>query len=188
MSDSEFSELVNPPSCVSERSHVGSMSDYLSLYQKSIDDPEGFWSEVAEDFHWFSKWDQVRSYNYDRRTGPVSIEWFSGAKTNVCYNCVDRHLDVRPDKTAIIWEGNEPGEDATITFRSLHSQVCKFANVLKNRGSRKGTAYRFTCPWFPKRPLQCWLAHGSGLCIRLCSAVFPQKPWPTGLLIRTARL
>ena len=188
MSDSEFSELVNPPSCVSERSHVGSMSDYLSLYQKSIDDPEGFWSEVAEDFHWFSKWDQVRSYNYDRRTGPVSIEWFSGAKTNVCYNCVDRHLDVRPDKTAIIWEGNEPGEDATITFRSLHSQVCKFANVLKNRGVKKGDRVSIYMPMVPEATIAMLACAGSGRCTRLCSAVFPQKPWPTGLLIRTARL
>ncbi len=150
MSDSESSELVPPPPGVSEGSHVGSMNDYLSLYQRSIDDPEGFWSEVAEDFHWFSKWDQVRSHNYDRRKGPVSIKWFSGAKTNVCYNCVDRHLDVRPDKTAIIWEGNEPGEDATITFRSLHEQVCKFANVLKNRGVKKGDRVSIYMPMVPE--------------------------------------
>ena len=150
MSDSESSELVTPPPGVSEGSHVGSMNDYLSLYQRSIDDPEGFWSELAEGFHWFSKWDQVRSYNYDRRKGPVSIEWFSGAKTNVCYNCVDRHLDVRPDKTAIIWEGNEPGEDATITFRSLHEQVCKFANVLKNRGVNKGDRVSIYMPMVPE--------------------------------------
>ncbi len=150
MSDSESSELVTPPPGVSEGSHVGSMNDYLSLYQRSIDDPEGFWSEVAEDFHWFSKWDQVRSHNYDRRKGPVSIKWFSGAKTNVCYNCVDRHLDVRPDKTAIIWEGNEPGEDATITFRSLHEQVCKFANVLKNRGVKKGDRVSIYMPMVPE--------------------------------------
>ncbi len=150
MSDSESSELVTPPPGVSEGSHVGSMNDYLSLYQRSIDDPEGFWSEVAEEFHWFSKWDQVRSHNYDRRKGPVSIEWFSGAKTNVCYNCVDRHLDVRPDKTAIIWEGNEPGEDATITFRSLHEQVCKFANVLKNRGVKKGDRVSIYMPMVPE--------------------------------------
>ena len=150
MSDSETSELVTPPPGVSEGSHVGSMNDYLSLYQRSIDDPEGFWAELAEDFHWFSKWDQVRSHNYDRRTGPVSIKWFSGAKTNVCYNCVDRHLDVRPDKTAIIWEGNEPGEDATITFRSLHEQVCKFANVLKNRGVNKGDRVSIYMPMVPE--------------------------------------
>jgi len=150
MSDSESSELVAPPSSVSEESHVGSMNDYLSLYQRSIDDPDGFWSEVAEDFHWFSKWDQVRSHNYDRRSGPVSIEWFSGAKTNVCYNCVDRHLEARSDKTAIIWEGNEPGEDAVITYRSLHEQVCKFANVLKSRGVKKGDRVSIYMPMVPE--------------------------------------
>ena len=150
MSDSESSELISPPAGVSEGSHVGSMNDYRTRYQKSIDDPETFWSEVADDFHWFSKWDQVRRHNYDRRTGPVSIEWFSGAKTNVCYNCVDRHLEVRPDKTAIIWEGNEPGEDAVITFRSLHEQVCKFANVLKNRGVKKGDRVSIYLPMVPE--------------------------------------
>ena len=66
------------------------------------------------------------------------MEWFSGAKTNACYNCVDRHLEARGDKTAIIWEGNEPGEDATLSYRQLHEQVCKFANVLKSRGVKKG--------------------------------------------------
>jgi len=150
MSDSESSELIAPPSRVSEGSHVGSMKDYLALYQKSIDDPEGFWSEVADDFHWFSKWEQVRSHNYDRRTGPVSVEWFSGAKTNVCYNCVDRHLGTRSEKTAIIWEGNEPGEDAVITYRSLHEQVCKFSNVLKARGVKKGDRVSIYMPMVPE--------------------------------------
>ena len=150
MSDSESSELISPPASVSEGSHVGSMDDYLSLYQRSIEDPEGFWSEVAEDFHWFSKWDQVRSHNYDRRSGPILIEWFSGAKTNVCYNCVDRHLEARADKTAIIWEGNEPGEDATITYRQLHEQVCKFSNVLKDRGVKKGDRVSIYMPMVPE--------------------------------------
>ena len=93
---------------------------------------------MAQNFHWFKSWKEVRSYNYDMDRSPVDVKWFAGAKTNVCYNCVDRHLEVRPDKTAIIWEGNEPGEDSTISFRNLHIQVCKFANVLKNRGVKKG--------------------------------------------------
>ena len=120
------------------------------MYQKSIDDPDGFWSEMADDFYWYSKWDEVRGYNYDRREGPISIEWFKGAKTNVCYNCVDRHLEKRADKTAIIWEGNEPGEDATISYRQLHQQVSKFANVLKSRGVKKGDRVSIYMPMVPE--------------------------------------
>lgn len=129
---------MNPPANVSSKAHIGSMDEYLEKYNRSIEEPEEFWSEMAQNFHWFKRWKKVRSYNYDMDRSPIDVKWFAGAKTNVCYNCVDRHLEVRPDKTAIIWEGNEPGEDSTISFRNLHIQVCKFANVLKNRGVKKG--------------------------------------------------
>ena len=126
------------------------MEEYQTMYQKSIDDPEGFWAEVADEFHWYSKWETVLGYNYDRRDGPISVEWFKGAKTNVCYNCVDRHLESRADKTAIIWEGNEPGEDATISYRQLHEQVSRFANVLKSRGVKKGDRVSIYMPMVPE--------------------------------------
>lgn len=138
MSENEPIQLVNPPENISSKAHIGSMDEYLEKYNRSIEEPEEFWSEMAQNFHWFKSWKEVRSYNYDMDRAPVDVKWFAGAKTNVCYNCVDRHLEVRPDKTAIIWEGNEPGEDSTISFRNLHKQVCKFANVLKNRGVKKG--------------------------------------------------
>lgn len=138
MSENEPIQLVNPPENVSSKAHIGSMDEYLEKYNRSIEEPEEFWSEMAQNFHWFKSWKEVRSYNYNMDRSPVDVKWFAGAKTNVCYNCVDRHLEVRPDKTAIIWEGNEPGEDSTISFRNLHKQVCKFANVLKNRGVKKG--------------------------------------------------
>jgi len=138
MSENKPVDLVNPPPNVSSKAHIGSMEEYLKQYERSIKEPDEFWSEMAHNFHWFKQWDQVRSYNYDMENGPIDVKWFAGAKTNVCYNCVDRHLDVRPNKTAIIWEGNEPGEDNTISFKTLHQQVCKFANVLKSRGVKKG--------------------------------------------------
>ena len=150
MSDSSASELIHPPKATSKGAYLKSHDEYKAMYDRSISDPDGFWSEVADEFHWFKKWDKVRSYNYDRREGPVSIEWFAGAKTNACYNCVDRHLEVRPDKTAIIWEGNEPGEDATISYRQLHEQVCKFANVLKARGVKKGDRVSIYMPMVPE--------------------------------------
>ena len=100
MIEKNSADLVNPPENVSSRAYVGNIDEYRKLYQKSIDEPDAFWGEVAENFHWFEKWNQVRSFNYNMKEGPVRIEWFSGAKTNVCYNCVDRHLELRPNKTA----------------------------------------------------------------------------------------
>ena len=150
MSDSANSELVHPPKAASEGAYLKNFEEYKEMYDRSIADPEGFWGEVAEEFHWFKKWDNVRTYNYDRREGPVSVEWFSGATTNACYNCVDRHLEARGDKTAIIWEGNEPGEDATISYRQLHEQVSKFANILKSRGVKKGDRVSIYMPMVPE--------------------------------------
>ena len=148
MTDSN--DLVQPPLAASENAHLKNMEEYTTMYQKSIDDPEGFWAEVADEFHWYSKWETVLGYNYDRREGPISVEWFKGAKTNVCHNCVDRHLESRADKTAIIWEGNEPGEDATISYRQLHEQVSRFANVLKGRGVKKGDRVSIYMPMVPE--------------------------------------
>jgi len=138
MSENKPVDLVNPPEKVSRKAHVGSMEEYFKQYERSINDPEDFWSEVAENFYWYKKWDQVRSFNYNSENAPIDIKWYEGAKTNVCYNCVDRHLEYRSNKTAIIWEGNEPGENKTVSYKELHVQVSKFANVLKSRGVKKG--------------------------------------------------
>ena len=121
-----------------ENAWIKSMDEYKAMYDKSINDPEGFWAEQAEQFHWFKKWDKVWNYNYDRREGKIKIEWFSGAKTNITYNCLDRHLDKRGDQVAIIWEGNDPSEVKKITYKELHEQVSTFANVLKANGVKKG--------------------------------------------------
>jgi len=115
-----------------------SMDEYKQLYQRSIKDPEGFWEEMADTFHWEKKWESVRKSNYAVSKGPIQIEWFKGAQTNIVYNCLDRHLDKRRDQPAIIWEGNEPGEDYVVTYGELHQKVCKFANVLKEKGVQKG--------------------------------------------------
>ena len=106
MSDNIPIDLINVPESVSCQAHVGSMAEYYKKYNKSIEDPDDFWSEMAQKFHWYKKWDNVRTFNYDMREGPVNVNWYNGAKTNVCYNCVDRHLEVRPNKTALIWASN----------------------------------------------------------------------------------
>ena len=139
-----------PPRNLSTEAHVGSFDGYRQRYRESTRDVEAFWADVAGDFHWFRKWDNVRSYNYNVDEGPVSIRWFEGAKTSIVYNCLDRHLETRGDQVAIIWEGNEPGEDGRLTYRELHTQVCKFANVLKSRGVKKGDRVSIYMPMIPE--------------------------------------
>ena len=120
---------------------------YQAMYRRSIEEPEGFWADMAnEHVHWFRKWDKVADWTFD---GDVSIRWFDGAGVNVAYNCLDRHLAERGDKPAILWEGDQPGEERRITFRELHAEVCKFANVLKSKGVRKGDR---VCVYMPMVP------------------------------------
>ncbi len=143
-------EIYRPPASVAENAWVGSMEAYREMYQRSIDDPEGFWAEQAEQFVWFEKWSQVRRYNYNVNSGPVEIEWFAGGRTNITVNCIDRHLPDRADQTAILWEGNEPGETRSLTYRELHEQVCRFANVLRKYGVGKGDRVTLYMPMVPE--------------------------------------
>ena len=143
-------EVYQPSTSLKERAFINSMEAYHAEYERSIADSEGFWAEKAEEFHWFKKWDTICSYNYDMDKGPISIKWFEGGKTNITYNCLDRHLENKGDQSAIIWEGNSPDEDATLTFRELHEQVCKFANVLKSRGVKKGDRVSIYMPMVPE--------------------------------------
>jgi acetyl-CoA synthetase len=143
-------EVYQPSASLQERAFINSMEAYQKEYERSIADPEAFWAEKAEGFHWFKTWDTICSYNYDMNKGPISIKWFEGGKTNITYNCLDRHLAEKGDQTAIIWEGNSPDEDATLTYRELHEQVCKFANVLRSRGVKKGDRVSIYMPMVPE--------------------------------------
>ncbi|WP_022664883.1 acetate--CoA ligase [Desulfospira joergensenii] len=129
---------------------VKSMEEYKALYKRSIEDPEGFWAEIAEDFYWEKKWDKVRNHNFHMSKGPILIEWFKNAKTNITYNCIDRHLATRGDQTALIWEGNAVGEDLEISYNQLHEKVCQFANALKSRGVGKGDRVAIYMPMIPE--------------------------------------
>ena len=145
-----MAQTFPPPSAISQNAWIQSHEAYLKLYQESIKDPEGFWARLAEDFHWFQKWKKVLSFNYNINKGPIEIRWFEGAKTNIVYNCLDRHLNTRGNQIAIIWEGNEPGESTKITYRELHQQVCHFANVLKDNGVKKGDRVAIYLPMIPE--------------------------------------
>ncbi len=121
---------------------------YQQMYQQSVDDPETFWGEQAEQFiDWFQSWDKVMDCSF---SGDVSIKWFQGAKLNVAYNCIDRHLESRGDQIAIIWEGDDPSVDKNITYRELHEQVSKLGNVLKARGVKKGDRVCIYMPMIPE--------------------------------------
>ena len=118
-----------------EKAHINSLDQYKEIYDRSIQDPEVFWSEIAERITWFKKWDQVCEYDFVN----ASVKWFEGATLNACYNCLDRHIeDGHGDDTALIWEGNNPSDDKTYTFNQLLTEVKKFSNVLKAQDIKKG--------------------------------------------------
>ena len=118
-----------------EKAHINSLDQYKEIYDRSIQDPEAFWSEIAERITWFKKWDQVCEYDFVN----ASVKWFEGATLNACYNCLDRHIeDGHGDDTALIWEGNNPNDDKTYTFNQLLAEVKKFSNVLKAQDIKKG--------------------------------------------------
>lgn len=121
--------------------------DYKRLYEQSISDPETFWAEQAQSFlTWDQPWSTVREFDFNK--GEAS--WFAGGKLNVSTNCIDRHLDTRADQVAIIWEGDDPNQDLSITYRQLHEKVCKFANILKARGVEKGDRVCIYMPMIPE--------------------------------------
>ena len=145
-----MSEIYNPSEMFSSNALISSMDEYKNKYQRSLDDPDGFWGEEAEQFIWFKKWGTVRQFNYDVRKGSISIEWFKGGKTNIAVNCIDRHLETKGEQTAILWEGNEPGENRSLTYSQLYAEVCRFSNVLKKHGVHKGDRVSIYMPMVPE--------------------------------------
>lgn len=148
----QLKEVYPVPEKVKKMAFVSGREAYDKLYKRSIEDPEGFWGEIAEEYiEWFKKWDgKVEDYNFDIKKGPIYVKYFAGGKLNVSYNCLDKHLKTRGDKVAIQWEGNEPGEGRAFTYKQLHEEVCKFANVLKSHGVKKGDRVCIYLPMIPE--------------------------------------
>ncbi|WP_296622128.1 acetate--CoA ligase [Marivirga sp.] len=128
--------------------HIKHLEEYYQVYRKSVRNPSAFWEEIAEEhFMWRRKWDNVLSWDFSK----PEVKWFEGAKLNITENCIDRHLFTRGDKTAIIFEPNSPDEEALhISYKELHERVCKFANVLKNNGIKKGDRVCIYLPMIPE--------------------------------------
>ncbi|CAJ1084354.1 acetyl-coenzyme A synthetase%2C cytoplasmic isoform X3 [Xyrichtys novacula] len=124
-----------------KEAHIPTFEKYKELYLKSVDSPEEFWGDIAKDFFWKTKHSgQFLDYNFDVTKGQIFIKCMEGATTNICYNLLDRNVHERKlgDKVAFYWEGNEPGDELTVTYRELLQRVCQFANVLKSQGVKKG--------------------------------------------------
>ena len=126
---------------------IESLEEYYQNYQESIDDPESFWEHKASSFKWMSKWTKVLNWEFDT----PKVEWFVGGKLNITENCLDRHLETRPNQVAILWEPNDPKEKVIkITYKELHQKVSVFANVLKNHGAKKGDRICLYLPMVPE--------------------------------------
>ncbi len=127
--------------------HIKHLEEYFQVYRKSVRNPEGFWEEVAEEhFLWRKKWNSVLEWDFTK----PEIKWFDGAQLNITENCLDRHLNIRGDKTAILFEPNDPNDPAEhITYRQLHERVCRYANVLKDQGVERGDRVVIYLPMIP---------------------------------------
>ena len=124
---------------------------YLKMYEESVTYPKVFWDKQAERLDWFKKWDNTLDWDYNK----AHIRWYEGGKLNVSYNCIDRHLEKKGDQKALIWESDDPNVDRSYTYKELHTEVCKFANVMKNRGIVKGDRVMIYMPMIPELAIAC---------------------------------
>ena len=146
MSEDHLNQILNPPNNVTEKSYFPSFESYQAVYESSIEDPELFWKEQAETYiEWIKPFNTVSNSNLE--TG--QIDWFSGGQLNVSVQCIDRHVSTRATQTAIIWEGDEPGDVREISYQELHDEVCRMANVLKKYGIGKGDRVALYMPMIP---------------------------------------
>ena len=162
MAEVTLKEIYPVPEKFRAKAYIKSRAEYEKIWKESLANPEGFWGKIAEEYvTWFKKWDKVMDCNYGTTSKDLWVRWFVNGKVNVSYNCLDRHLEKRGNQIALIWEGNEPTEDKKFTYKELHEQVCKFANVLKKNGVKKGDRVTFFLPMIPE------LAIGILACTRI---------------------
>ena len=164
-------DLYEPTEQCQAKSLVGKdLEARMAKYNKSIADPEAFWAGIADEFYWHKKWDKVLTYNFHTSKGPIFQKWFEGGQTNVCYNCVDRHLAKDKDRVAFYWEGNEVGENKVYTYGQIYEEVTKLCHVLKTTyGVKKGTAVSLYLPMIALGPVAMLALARIGA---VCSVVF----------------
>ena len=140
-------EVVHPVQAGWKKAALIDNATYEQWYEESVADPDGFWGKHGQRLDWFTPYTKVKNASF---AGAVSIKWFEDGELNVSYNCIDRHLKTRGDQVAIIWEGDDPADDKKITYRELYEQVCRFANVLKQHGVKKGDRVTIYMPMIPE--------------------------------------
>jgi len=147
----QLKDIYPVPEKIKKMAYISGREAYDKLWKRSIEEPDAFWSEIGKEYvEWFKPFDKVMDYNFDIKKGPVYVKFYEGGKLNVSYNCLDKNLKTRANKIAIQFEGNEPGDDRAITYKQLHEAVCKFANVLKSQGIRKGDRVTLFLPMIPE--------------------------------------
>ena len=140
-----MSEIIDIKDEFKQNAYINT-EKYEEMYNESIQNPEKFWSQQAENIDWYKKWDNVMNYDFNT----ADIKWYEGGKLNVTYNCIDRHLESRGDQTAIIWESDDPNLEKSYTYNELHKEVSRFANVLKKQGVKKGDVVIIYMPMIPE--------------------------------------
>lgn len=146
----EETRVFQPSDEIKKGAYIKNMEEYKNLYRKSIEDPEGFWGEMGQQLDWYKKWTKVLDWDFSK----PEVKWFKGGKLNASYNCLDRHLNTwRSHKAAIIWQGEPLEESKVYTYQQLHYHVCKFANVLKKFGVKKGDRVSIYLPMIPELPI-----------------------------------
>jgi len=147
----QLKEVYPVPEKIKKMAFISGREAYDKLWKRSIEDPNGFWSEIGKEYvEWFKPFDKVMDYNFDIKKGEIYVKFFEGGKLNVSYNCLDKNLKTRANKVAIQWEGNEPGEAKALTYQQMYEEVCKFANVLKGLGVKKGDRVCLYLPMIPE--------------------------------------
>ncbi|MCJ7776886.1 MAG: AMP-binding protein, partial [Sedimentisphaerales bacterium] len=143
-----------PPASVKKNAYITSVKKYQQMWERSINDPDAFWLEQAEILTWFKKPTKSLEYTWDTKSRKIEHTWFADGELNVSYNCLDRHLGTpTAKKTALVWQGEVDGAVRKFTYEELHKEVCKFANVLKSKGIRKGDRVAIYLPMVPELPI-----------------------------------
>jgi len=146
-------ERFPPPEEISLNSHCRSFGQYKEMYQRSVEEPDAFWREISDTFKWNKPWETLTRHNFDLKKGNVSIKWFEEGETNVCYNCLDRHVEAgHGDQIAFLWEGND-GEEQSCTYAQMLDKVCRMANVLLSCGVKKGDPVAIYLPMIIDLPV-----------------------------------
>eukprot|EP00873_Tetraselmis_striata_P003750 jgi/Tetstr1/424014/TSEL_014625.t1 len=155
MSHESWAATVDSFEAVTPDAHCGSIEQYEAMYKRSVDDPDGFWGDIAKEYHWETPFeDKHMDFNFDMSKGPVYASWFKGGRTNICYNALDRHVEAgKGNDVAFFWEGNDVGEDAVWTFSMVRDEVCRVANWLKSVGVKKGDAVAIYMPMLVELPI-----------------------------------